>query len=169
VKIKTMDGHKKFIYDEDQLPEERELEAFMTFDSFADYLLAKNLITDKSWLDTYFRPEMKRAILHLARMSYDTLAHHPAVFEIFAVDFLLDLDLKLWFLEVVPNLRFDDKLEEKKQLFSDIIKGAVNMELELLYHEDLDKTAKEFGFEWVIDGRKPKFGRYQGLIHPECL
>jgi len=39
-------------------------------------------------------------MLHLVRMSSEYLLNHPGVFELFGVDFILDDEFNLWYLEI---------------------------------------------------------------------
>jgi len=64
-----------------------------------DYLLEKGLITDPNWLDNHLRPQFKKAMIHLLRMTSHAFRKDRTTFELYGVDFLLDTDLNLWFLE----------------------------------------------------------------------
>ena len=45
------------------------------------------------------KPQFKEAFIHTVRMSQYSLMRIPNVFEMFGLDFLLDEDLNLWFIE----------------------------------------------------------------------
>jgi len=65
-----------------------------------EHLLKRGKITDPNWLDNYLRPEFKKAMIHLVRMSAHTFLENSAVYELYGVDFMLDEDLNLWFIEL---------------------------------------------------------------------
>jgi hypothetical protein len=112
---------------------------------------------------------MREKLLHVARMSYDKLPHHPATFEIFGVDMMLDSDLNLYFIEMVsrPGMNVDIPHTIKEN--TETVKGAIELELALMYGGDIDKIVAEHNWHWVIDGRKDDISRYSGLLSEECL
>jgi hypothetical protein len=75
----------------------------MSLERFAEILIEEGKLKDPSWLDTYFRPTVRKKLLHLARMSYDRLTHSPSVFELFGCDLMLDEDFNIFLIEIVPN------------------------------------------------------------------
>jgi len=70
-----------------------------SFDRLQDYLLEKGIITDPNWLDNYLRPEFKKAMIHLLRLSSYNFMKHSSLYELYGVDFMLDENLNLWFIE----------------------------------------------------------------------
>jgi hypothetical protein len=63
------------------------------------YLYETGKIKEENWLEAYLRPQFKRAFVHTARMVEKYLFKSSNVFEMFGLDFLLDEDLNLWFIE----------------------------------------------------------------------
>jgi hypothetical protein len=47
-------------------------------------------IPDSNWVENEFHPTVRRHLLHIARMAYDKLIHHPSVFALFGIDLMLD-------------------------------------------------------------------------------
>mgnify|MGYP003878273451 CR=1 FL=1 len=80
----------------------------------ADYLIAEKMITSRDWLDEYLRPALMNAMQHLIRMTQFNYFRHSAHWEFFGVDFMLDQDLNLWFIECnsVPALEATNKEKE---------------------------------------------------------
>jgi len=70
-----------------------------SYQRLQDYLLEKELITDSNWLDNHLRPQFKKAMIHLLRMTSHAFRKDRTTFELYGVDFLLDTNLNLWFLE----------------------------------------------------------------------
>ena len=64
-----------------------------------DYLLKKGKITDKNWLDNYLRPQFKKAMVHLMRMAKNDYLKISSVYELQGLDFVMDENLNLWFIE----------------------------------------------------------------------
>jgi len=69
------------------------------FDKLQDYLLERGMIDNDKWLDEYLRPQFKKVMVHLIRMSQDGYFQKSSVFELFGVDFIIDDNLDVWFIE----------------------------------------------------------------------
>lgn len=85
------------------------------FDRLQAHLLAEGVVKDPNWLDNYLRPELKRAMIHLVRMSSHTFLRKSSFYEFYGVDFMLDTEMNLWFLEANagPSLDGNSKVFEK--------------------------------------------------------
>jgi len=70
-----------------------------SYQRLQDYLMEKGIINDTNWLDNHLRPQFKKAMIHLLRMTSHALRKDRTTFELYGVDFLLDTDLNLWFIE----------------------------------------------------------------------
>ena len=68
-------------------------------EKFQTYLLENGVIEDPDWLNNYLRPEFKRVMIHLVRMAKSGFEKKSSVFELYGVDFVMDADLGLWFIE----------------------------------------------------------------------
>jgi len=63
------------------------------------YLFESGKVTDPNWLANYLRPQFQRAFIHTVRMSEKSFWKGSNVFEMFGLDFMLDSELNLWFIE----------------------------------------------------------------------
>jgi len=70
-----------------------------TFERLSNYLLESKKIKDPKWLDNYLRPAFKQAFIHATRMSAYAFWNQSNVYEMFGLDFMLDDELNLWFIE----------------------------------------------------------------------
>jgi tubulin polyglutamylase TTLL1 len=70
-----------------------------SFERLQNYLLEKRLISDPNWLDNYLRPEFKKAYIHLIRMAFKKYFVNSSIYELFGVDFMLDTNFNIWFIE----------------------------------------------------------------------
>jgi len=68
-------------------------------DQIHGYLLEKGLIQDPNWLDNYLRPQFKKAMIHLLRMSQSEFFKKSSLFEFFGLDFVMDDQMGVWFIE----------------------------------------------------------------------
>jgi len=64
-----------------------------------EYLLEIGKINDTNWLDNHLRKQFQKAMIHVVRMSHKALLKHSGVFELFGMDFMLDDNLNIWFIE----------------------------------------------------------------------
>ena len=70
-----------------------------SFDTLLEYLIDTKVVSDPNWLDNYLRPEFKKAMVHLIRMGQHSFLKRSSLYELHGVDFMLDQDLNLWFIE----------------------------------------------------------------------
>lgn len=91
-----------------------------TFDKLQDYLLKHNLIKDKNWLDNYLRPTFMKAYAHLGRMGESHFFKDHRVYDFLGVDFIMDKDLNVYFIEAnyIPSIT--PSSEEKEDFMVDM-------------------------------------------------
>jgi len=70
-----------------------------SMEQLSEYLNKIGKVKDPNWLDNYLRPKFQEAFIHTVRMSEGSFLKHSGVYEMFGLDFLLDDDLNLWFIE----------------------------------------------------------------------
>lgn len=78
------------------------------FERFQKYLLEEGVINDPDWLNNYLRPEMKKAMMHLNRLSLKSVLENSSVYGLYGIDFMLDTDLNLWFIEANAGPAFGE-------------------------------------------------------------
>ena len=81
---------------------------------FTDYLVSIGKVESRDWLDEYLRPQFQHAMQHLVRMTQHMLYPGSQSYQLMGVDFMLDDDLNLWFIEanVGPELKGSPKQKE---------------------------------------------------------
>jgi len=84
---------------------EAELKEYIlwSYDRFQDYLMKAGKITDPNWLNNYLRPAFHKAMVHLCRMTGDSMWKGSNVYAMHGVDFMLDDQMNLWFIESNPS------------------------------------------------------------------
>jgi len=93
------------------------------FQRLQAYLLEKGLITDPNWLENYLRPEFKKALIHLLRAVQGKFLENSSVYELYGVDFIIDEDMKIWFLEANAGPSWDgDYPEDIENLIVQVLK-----------------------------------------------
>jgi hypothetical protein len=80
---------------------ETELRNFQTWtlERLKNYLWETKQISDPNWLDNYLRPEIQKAMIHLTRATSSHWYKSSTVYELMGLDFTLDSNLNLWFIE----------------------------------------------------------------------
>lgn len=68
-------------------------------EDFHRYLMENNIISDPNYLDNKLRPEFKKVMVHLMRMAQSGFFKQSSLFELFGLDFVMDENLELWFIE----------------------------------------------------------------------
>jgi len=104
-------------YTEDELLNQ----AFWTMPKLEKFLYDTKVINDPNWLNNYLRPEFKKAYIHLIRMSQATFAKKSSLYEIFGLDFMLDQNLDLWFIEANAQPLLDGWSADTKIFFNAIL------------------------------------------------
>ena len=92
-------------------------------------------------------------MLHIARATFDSLLHHPGLFEIFAIDFILDSDLHPRVIDILPSpviLNSTPDLEENSR---NLLSTVLEIQFALVKNSELDDIINKSDFEWVYDGR----------------
>lgn len=116
-------------------------------------------------------PGLLRHTVHLARMLAlsESILRHPGVFELLALDFILDTEDNLWLLDVVSSPSLSASNEKIAEDMSSMVKSLIDIELTLDNDEKFDQIVSQSSMKWVYDGRKNGPDRYHGLIEPECF
>jgi len=115
-------------YTEDDLMNQ----AFWTMPKLEKFLLDTGVITDPQWLDNYLRPEFKKAYIHLLRMSSSPFAKRSSLYEVYGLDFMLDEDLNLWFIEANAEPLLDGWNDDSKVFFNSILYDSFDIAMGLL-------------------------------------
>ena len=135
---------------------------------FENYMLDKGVVYP-GWMENVMKKKIKLTMFHIVRMNLDKLLRHPRVFELMGMDFLVDNNLNVWYIEANLSPSISATSQEKKKLNSDLMRGVIDVEYALEYGADLDTVLRDTQLEVVFDGRKPGMERYAGLLEEECL
>jgi hypothetical protein len=140
-----------------------------TYEQFLNYLMAVEKIENREWMREYLIPEMKKKMLHIVRSVYHELLPHPGVFELFGVDFLLDENLKVWFIEVVKSPAMQATTKEKGRILRKMINEVLDVEYAIIMGKELEDEVGKTGFEFVYNGRKECPECFAGLLETDCV
>lgn len=115
------------------------------------------------------RNKMQTLMLHITRMNLKYFLRHPGVFELMGLDFIMDKNFNLWFLEANLSPQISGTSQQKRNLNTQLTKHMIDLEYALLYGADFDSLAKDTNFEFVYDERKKGLSKYHGLLTEDCL
>jgi len=107
-------------------------ESYFFYPQFHKYLTEKGLINDPDWLDTHLRSDMKKAMAHLIRMSKDKFWRKSSVNELYGVDFMMDDNLNLWFIEANSGPLIEGWDKRTKKFFNKLLKDTFEISVGLL-------------------------------------
>ena len=96
------------------------------------YLYEKGITKDPQWVDNYLVPSFQKAMIHLVRASQSTFLQKSSLFEIYGLDFMLDSDLKLWFIEANSKPGLEGSCDEIRNLFSGLLRDSMEVVVGLL-------------------------------------
>jgi len=98
------------------------------FEKLQDYLLETGKISDPNWLENYLRPQFKKAMIHLIKMSSGSFWKQSNVYGLFGLDFMLDDKFNLWFIEGNPNPQLLATSEFLGKLLSELLMSLFEIE-----------------------------------------
>ena len=102
------------------------------FERLKDYLVQVGKVTDPMWLDNYLRPEFKKAMVHLVRMGAYAFKRGSSFFELYGVDFMLDDNLGLWFIEANSGPAFGEYTPVIENVVGNMLKDHFEIVVGLL-------------------------------------
>ncbi|CAG9327613.1 unnamed protein product [Blepharisma stoltei] len=139
------------------------------YPQFLDYLVERK-DAGSDWLEKEFRPTIKSAIIHIMRSALHRLPRHPQLFELFGLDFIMDDNMKLWFIEANYDPGITSNTKAKEAMNSKMTIDIIELEYALGYNPSLfDEILNNTSFQWVIDERKKGVAKYHGLLGEDCL
>jgi len=139
--------------------EEIREEYMWSLERLRDYLLENGYISDPDWLDNYLRPEFKKAMIHLVRMAGNDYLKISSVYELHGLDFILDENLKLWFIETNCRPAIEETTPFSRELFRkmfldqyEIVIGLLRSRMKRVY-EYVNHIIQREEAVWGSDGK----------------
>lgn len=103
--------------------------------------IKQGVINDSKWLETFIRPALQKAFVHLVRMSKQGFLKQSNVYQLFQVDFLLDNDLNLWHVKTHPTPPFDLESKTSSKLIVSMLQDL--FEIQYAYYQSRMKRLME--------------------------
>ena len=139
-------------------------------------LVDDNIISDPDWLNNFLRPQLKKAMLHLVRMANRNVLKNPSMYELFSVDFKLDVNFNLWLIETRPihelskyHGLMEDFIAKMLQDHFEIVHGLLRSRMKRIikYVNELTRSQdkKESGEEgWHIDNADQRREEFKKVV-----
>jgi hypothetical protein len=99
-----------------------------SFDRLRDFLLETGKIKDSNWLENYLRPAFQKSFINLIRMGKDGLWKQSNVYQLFGLDFMLDDDLNLWYIEGNPNPQLHQNTKTMSEMMTRMLKDMFEIQ-----------------------------------------
>lgn len=80
-------------------------------------------------MENYLRPQFRKAMVHIIKMSSHFFWNQSNVYGLFGLDFMLDEDFNLWFIETNPN----PQLLAPTEVFDKVTQKAIMSLFEIQY------------------------------------
>jgi hypothetical protein len=100
-----------------------------TFNDLQKHLLETKKVNDTHWVDNYLRKELQKALIHAVRLSKSGFMEHSGVFEIYAVDFEIDSNMNLWYLDIESTLVNQMPTKIKRETMVNMFKDLFDIQL----------------------------------------
>jgi len=128
------------------------------------------IINDPNWVDNYLRPEFKRVLIYILKATQHTFFKIPQIYELLGIDFMLDEEMNVWFLEAntSPTLAGEG---EREKFLAKMIRDQFEVAISLLrsrmkrvfkFIDDLTANldSKTFGAEQLggdVEGKRAEW------------
>ncbi len=103
-----------------------------TIERLEEHFLKNKMVDDPNWFNNYLRPEFKKAMIHILRLSSKNLTRRSSVYGLFAIDFVLDENMDLWILEVNESPLVEGYPEAIQQLINTILGDSFRITMALI-------------------------------------
>jgi len=94
---------------------------YWSLEKFSTYLYKTGRVKDPNWLNNYLRKEFMKVKIHLLRMSQNGFFKISSLFELYGLDFVMDENLDLWFIEANAMPLFNGFNEGSTELFNKML------------------------------------------------
>jgi len=124
---------------------------YWPLERFNDWINEAGIVNDPNWINNYLRPEFMKVKIHLVRMSQSGFFRKSSMYEIYGIDYVMDEDLKLWFIEANTMPLINGFTKHSTELFNqmlidtfDIVQGLIKsrMKRAIFY---VNRLVREFG------------------------
>jgi len=110
-----------------------------TFQRLGDYLYEAGKVNDKNWVENTLKPQFYEAFIHTARMSAHAFWNQSNVYEMYGLDFMLDDDLNLWFIECNSSPQLIGTNEYKTKFLEQMLQDLFEIQYGL-YRSRMKRT-----------------------------
>jgi len=138
---------------------------YWPLERFNEWINEDGIVKDPNWINNYLRPEFMKVKIHLVRMSQSGFFRKSSMYEIYGIDYVMDEDLKLWFIEantmpLINGFTKHSTIMMNQMLIDtfDIVQGLIKsrMKRAIFY---VNKLVREYGADIPdLDIKQKEFG-----------
>lgn len=103
-----------------------------TYEKLQDYLFTNQRVFDPAWVQTTLRKNIKLAMVHLLRATSHKFLVRSQVYSLVSVDFFLDDELNLWFMEANTNPKLEGETQWKNEFFNKLLTDVFEITVGLI-------------------------------------
>ena len=106
--------------------------SYWSYNDLFEYLMRTGQISDVNWINNHLRSELKKVMVHLVRMAQAPFAKKSSISELYGVDFVMDSDFNLWFIEANPRPMIEGWTPETVPFFNKMLTDSFEILFGLL-------------------------------------
>jgi len=99
-----------------------------TFERLGDYLYESGKVKSRDWVEKTLKPSFQEAFIHTVRMSAHAFWNQSNVYEMFGLDFMLDEDLNLWFIECNSSPQLIGTNDQKTKFLEEMLEDLFEIQ-----------------------------------------
>jgi len=128
-----------------------------TFERLGNYLYESGKVKSKTWVNDHLVPSFQEAFIHTVRMSAHAFWNQSNVYEMFGLDFMLDDELNLWFIECNSSPQLIGTNEKKTNFLVKMLEDLFEIQYGLYRSrmqrvlDVLKKVSRESAENGVVD------------------
>eukprot|EP00358_Blepharisma_japonicum_P003917 CAMPEP_0202953744 /NCGR_PEP_ID=MMETSP1395-20130829/48197_1 /ASSEMBLY_ACC=CAM_ASM_000871 /TAXON_ID=5961 /ORGANISM="Blepharisma japonicum, Strain Stock R1072" /LENGTH=117 /DNA_ID=CAMNT_0049668171 /DNA_START=1193 /DNA_END=1543 /DNA_ORIENTATION=- len=102
-----------------------------SYQRFEEFMISEGHV-QPGWMDSYVRTHIKKVMFHVVRMNLHKFVRHPHAWEVCGLDFLLDEDMNLWYLELNLSPSIADTSDDKEKVNLKFLVDQVDLSYALM-------------------------------------
>jgi hypothetical protein len=110
-----------------------------TFERLGNHLYDSGKVKDRNWIENTLKPNFYEAFIHTARMSAHAFWNQSNVYEMFGLDFMLDEEMNLWFIECNSSPQLIGTNDFKTQFLTKMLEDLFEIQYGL-YRSRMKRT-----------------------------
>eukprot|EP00466_Bigelowiella_natans_P012738 jgi/Bigna1/128456/aug1.6_g3164 len=99
-----------------------------SFEQLQESMLEEGFIDDPNWVRNHLEPSIKRTMVHILKAVHPKMIKRRGLFGVFGCDFMIDSNMKIWFIEANRSPAFQGTTEAKGRLQRSMLHQVMALE-----------------------------------------